>query len=398
MAKKRKDSDIDDGYEFKIPKFDVEKYISRERRNIKTTLISFLLGVLLALVSFGFWVLLKGHFLRWELVLIVGIFNATWLKYLFLKLNIDLSDFGRKEWFTSYAIYFLTWLLVFIVLVNPPFYDDAPPLIDVAVLPTVQEPGGTILIVAHVTDNTQVKKECINLSITDPTGEVIYPDFLFEKGILKYTYTNPKNLTGEFRYSITAMDVNKHVNKVYTNQTFKYSEQALQIISSQFQDIRSGDPIIIKADEDISRENFRVYYRIDNGSEINVNRRDKDKKDKYETTAEYEGWTRNANHTLQLYVEVSHYFINVDEKFTNIVKDTTVYLFRTDDDPNIGSKPRLVEFNYTLKLMNKDQLPNTLNYMLPYPRTLAGTPGFEIIIFILAMIIVTIIRRRYKKA
>jgi len=397
MAKKRKDKELDDnGYEFKIPKFDAEKYIEREKRNIKTTFIAALLGLLLALVSFGFWVLLKGHFLRWELVLLVGVFNASWLKYIFLKLNIDLSDFGRKGWFTSYALYFLVWFLVFIVLVNPPFYDDAPPVVDAAALPMTQEPGGTVLIVAHITDNTEVKKEGINFTITYPTGETIHPDFTFDKGILRYTFINDKNLTGEFRYSIIVKDVNGHINKDYSNQSFKYSDNALQIISSQFHDIRSGDPIIIKADENISKVNFRVYYRLDNGSEINVNRKDKDKKDKYETSAEYEGWMQNTNHTMRVYAEASYYFINVNERFTNTVNDTTIYHFKTGDDPNIGSKPNLVEFNYTLYLLRKEQPSNTLNYMLPYPRTVGGTPGFEMIIFILALILVAATRRKHR--
>ena len=112
MAKKRKEKTDEEELDFKLPKFDEKKFLNKERRNIKTLFLSFLLGLIIAIVSFSFWTLLSGSGLRWELVLLLGVFNASWLKYLFTRLNIDLTDFGRKGWFGSYAIYFFTWLIV----------------------------------------------------------------------------------------------------------------------------------------------------------------------------------------------------------------------------------------------------------------------------------------------
>ena len=89
MAKRRKEKDEEEDKDFKIPKFDEESFLKRERRNIKTTFISFLFGILIALISFGFWSLLSGNALRWELVLLFGVFSAAWLKYIFLRLNVD---------------------------------------------------------------------------------------------------------------------------------------------------------------------------------------------------------------------------------------------------------------------------------------------------------------------
>ena len=135
MAKKRREKTEDEEIDFKIPKFDEAKFLKREKRNIRTLFLSFLFGLLIAIISFGFWALLSESTFRWQLVFLLGIFNASWLRYLFLRLNIDLTDFGKKGWFTSYAIYFITWLFVLIILVNPPFYDNEPPNIDVATLP-----------------------------------------------------------------------------------------------------------------------------------------------------------------------------------------------------------------------------------------------------------------------
>ncbi len=158
MAKRRKEgAEPAEPLDFQIPKFDEEAFMKRERRNIKTMVISFLFGLLLAVICFGFWVLLEGSFLRWELVLLVGVVNSIWIKYIFLRLNIDLTDFGRKGWLTSFVTYFFTWILLLILLVNPPFYDGEPPHVDMVALPGMQEPGGTILFAAYLSDNVGVK-------------------------------------------------------------------------------------------------------------------------------------------------------------------------------------------------------------------------------------------------
>ena len=84
MAKRRKEKDEDEDKPFKLPKFNEEKFLQRERRNIKTTFLSFLLGILVAIISFGFYALLTGNNIRWILILIFGIFTGSWLKYLFI--------------------------------------------------------------------------------------------------------------------------------------------------------------------------------------------------------------------------------------------------------------------------------------------------------------------------
>ena len=216
MAKRRKEgAEVEEQLDFQIPKFDEEAFIKKERRNIKTLFIAFLFGLLIAVICFGFWALLEGNFLRWELVLLVGVVNAIWIKYLFLKLNIDLTDFGRKGWLTTYAAYFFTWLLVLIVLVNPPFYDGEAPHAEVVALPGMQEPGGTILIAAYIVDNVGVNKAGINFTITDPNGNTFAPEFTYENNIFRYTYENPSDLQGTFNYTFIVSDVNNQKNNYH---------------------------------------------------------------------------------------------------------------------------------------------------------------------------------------
>ena len=396
MAKRRKEgAEVEEQLDFQIPKFDEEGFIKRERRNIKTLFIAFLFGLLIAVICFGFWVLLEGSFLRWELVLLVGVVNAVWIRYLFLKLNIDLTDFGRKGWLTTYAAYFFTWLLILIVLVNPPFYDGEAPHVEVVALPGMQEPGGTILIAAYIVDNVGVNKAGINFTITDQNGITFTPDFTYENNIFRYTYENPSDLLGASNYTFIVSDVNNRKTTIIGS--FTYATDVLEIISSRFTGIMSGDAITIKADDQISKENFRVYYRIDDGSDLNVNRKEPSDKERYETSAEFEGWTANSTVTVHLYAEARHYFLNIPEKFSNTVKDTKPYIFSTANDQNIGTEEPLVEYNYTLALLRKSQLPNTLNYQLPYPRSIGTTPGFEVVVFVLAIVVVVFLFKRKKK-
>jgi hypothetical protein len=378
MAKRRKEgTETDEPLDFQIPKFDEEGFIKRERRNIKTLFVSFLFGMLLAVICFGFWVLLEGSFLRWELVLLVAVVNSIWIKYLFLKLNIDLTDFGRKGWLTSFVTYFFTWVLVLIVLVNPPFYDGEAPHVDMVALPGMQEPGGTILFAAHITDNVGINKAGIT----------------FEDNIFRYTYQNPNNLLGTFNYTAVASDTSNR--KTMFTGSFSYNADVIDV-TARNTGILSTDAIIIRADERISNENFRVFYKIDNGSDINVDRKDPSDKEKYETTAEFKGWTANSTISVSFYAEARHYFVNNPEKFSNVVKHTRSSTFTTADDPNIGKEDTLVEWNATRALLRQSQLPNTLNYITPYPTGIGATPGFEVIVFIVALVAVVFLCRRRK--
>ncbi len=395
MAKRRKEgAEAEEPLDFQIPKFDEEAFMNKERRNIKTMFISFLFGLLLAAICFGFWVLLEGSFLRWELVLLVAVINSIWIRYLFLKLNIDLTDFGRKGWLTSFVTYFFTWLLLLIVLVNPPFYDGEAPHVDLVALPGMQEPGGTILFAALITDNVGVQASGITFSITDPNGTIITPQFTYENSILRYTYENPNNLLGTFNYTTVVSDTSNR--KTTVSGSFSYSTDALDV-TARTTGVLSTDVIVIRADEKISKENFRVYYTIDNDSDVNVNRKDANDKEKYETTAEFKGWRSNATLTVQVYAEARHYFINKLEKFSNTVRDTQVYPFTTANDANIGTEDTLVEWNATRALLRQSQLPNTLNYITPYPTGIGATPGFEILVFLAALVAVVFLFRWKKK-
>lgn len=379
MAKRRKEKDEEEEIDFKIPKFDEEKFLKKERRNIKTSFISFLFGLVMAVITFGFWTLLQGHFLRWDLVFLLAVVNAVWIRYLFTRLDIDFTDFGKKQWFSTYAIYFFTWLLVFIVIVNPPFYDEDSPKIEAVVLPNMQELGGTVNIIAKITDNVGIEQQNIAFSLN---GEDI-DDFTYENNIFTYTFTNPDNLTGKFDFIITATDVND-IGAVPINGSFTYSNDTIKLPTPPGTDTPPG-PKITYADTikfDVGTDVSRVYYTVDGGNEINATLNG----DFYETTPEYEGWPKDKAVTVTVYADIIFYFVEplalqteIPEsiQYNNTIVDTQIYYFNVSGDPTIGSKESPVAG-------------------MPLPQ-FYQVPGFELVVFLISLIAVVLIFKYRKK-
>jgi len=375
MAKKRKEKDEAEEVDFKIPKFDEEKFIKKEKRNIKTTLLSFLFGFLIAIISFGFWSLLSGNDLRFYLVFLFGFICIVWLRYLFIRLKIDLTDFGRKGWFTSYAIYFFTWLLVLIVIVNPPFYDDESPQVNVVILPDSQEVGGTIFIAAMINDNTELEKENIEFMLTYPDGTNINPEFNYDESnsIFTYTYENPDDILDEYSIKIIATDKNGHQTEY--NGTFSYGNDTIKLPEPIGTDSSPGPKVTYTTSLkfDVEADVDRFYYTVDSGSEINVEEKD----GFYVSYPKFEGWVKNKNVKVRAYADVIHYFENYPVEFNNTIVDSSIYYFNVSDAIEIGGEE-----------------PPELT--LPGP-TFVTVPGFELVVFLISLIVVALIFKYRKK-
>ncbi len=387
MAKKRKEKTEEEEFDFKNPKFDEEKFLKKERRNIKTMFIAFLFAIVITIISFGFWVLLNGNEQRWVLVLLFGIINAAWIKYLYLRLNIDLTDFGKKGWFGSYAVYFFAWLLVLIIIVNPPFYDGEKPNVEMVTLPDMQELGGTVNIVARIIDNVGVEKQDIDFTLTYPDGNsTTIDDFSFNKHIFSYTYENPDNTPGKYSYELTAEDKNglkrvKQDNFTYTDDAIKLTEPLGATDQNKPPEVTYSTTIKFDVKADVSR----VYYTINDGKEINATKNG----DYYESSPKIEGWPRNTNVTVKVYADIIHYFeqpINLESYGNSIIKikdynntiiDSSTYYFNVSDAVEIGGE---------------DSPPAKL----PKPRLIA-VPGFELLVFIISLMIVIFIFKYRKK-
>lgn len=390
MAKRRKEKDEEEEKPFKLPKFDEAAFLKKEKRNIKATFISFLFGCFMALICFGFWALMgRENALRWELVLLVAVIDAAFLKYIFLRLNIDLTDFVRRNWFGSYATYFFTWLIVFVVLVNPPFYDDEDPRMEVAVLPEMQEPGGTVIIVAKITDNSGIKKQDIFFTLDG--NSISISDFYFIDNIFRYIYEGPDNITDEETHTYTLTVKDNGGNSKVNKGSFSFNKDTINLALPE-----SGD--LVKAASDIKfgvkTDVWRVYYTVSNGNEINATQQ-ADRKDFYITSPEYTGWTPGENKTVNVSAMVIYNFENHflrDEKgnlildnnnnrisvwFFNYINDTDTYFFDVADESSIGQEP-----------VKKITRPKA---------RIVNAPGFEILVFLISLIVVILILKYQKK-
>jgi heme/copper-type cytochrome/quinol oxidase subunit 4 len=392
MAKRRKEKDEDEDKPFKLPKFDEEKFLKRERRNIKSTFISFLFGILIAIVCFGFWALMAGETtLRWPLVVLVALANAAFIKYIYIRINLDISDFTKKNWFSSYIIYLFTWLIVFIVLVNPPFYDDESPRIELAVLPEMQEPGGDVILVAKITDNTGIELSDITLTVDDNT--VPSSDYTFDTidNIFIYIYESPDNFTVDETHSFRLSVKDDSGHTTGEEGSFTFSNNTIYLALPD-----EGE--VVKAASDVKfgvqTKAWRVYYTVNGGREINASQQS-DREDYYVTSPEYQGWPAGDNATLQVSAVVLYNFPNhfyrddagviiVDGEgspipvwFVNHINDTNNYTFEVADESTVG-------------LTASDEIS--------YPKArYVLAPGFEILVFIIALIIVGLIYKRKKK-
>lgn len=391
MAKRRKEKDEEsDDKPFKAPKFDEESFIKKEKRNIRATVIAFLFGCLMALVCFAFWALMGNQVgFRWTLVLLLAIANVTFLKFVFERLKIDISDFTKKNWFTNIMIYFFTWLLVMIVIVNPPFYDDETPLVDLVVLPDVQEFGGTVEFIAKITDNAGVEKSGISLSINDEA--IDNSNFDFEENIFTYIFNSPSNSSIDltYDYEIKVDDING--NQKQETGSFSYSDDAIRLASnddaytSPGPMVYSATPISFEVKADVDN----VYYTVNNGSKIYFNSSEKIG-EYYTTYPGYEGWIPNQNVTVRVYAESINYFkivlptnyttgsnlSGLVKKYNNTIVDSQVYYFQTGTE-NIGLKT-----------------PPTAE---PVPVEYVQVPGFETIILLAALAAIVLIFKYKKK-
>ncbi len=377
MAKRREQKDETESKDFKVPKFDKEKFISKEKEKIKTTFIAFGFAFVIALISFGFWVLLQDSPFQWMLVILFGIFSASWIQYLFKQLNINTETIGKKGLISSFAIYLFTWLFILIVLVNPPFYDAEPPQIDMVTLPGMQEPGGTVKIVAKITDNSGIQNNQAHIKLTYDTSTILDETVPIEDNIILYEFENNEQLMGSFQCKITTEDVSGQ--QTVEQMNFTYSENTIKMPSPSGTSSPPG-PTITYVDElaiDVKPEVDLVMYTLSaDGYTATINAT-QTTDEFYRTSPRIEGWPKNENVTISIMAKCIHYFPNDGRNFNNTIQDNSTYYVVTSDAAEIG-------------------VEDPPKVSVPQP-TFVQVPGFELLVFLISIIGVLFIIK-YKKS
>jgi len=354
-AKKRQD---DDEYEFEMPEFDEDEFITSEKRKAKTYFLSFGFGILMAVICHFAWRSIDAG-LRWALTFVLAICAIGFLVKLLQLFDIDISEFGKKEWFGSIAFYFFTWLAIFILSVNPPFYDASGPDVESSVLPSVQQMGDAVFITARVTDNTDVDSVHLTISRDDTVLHRQMNNPI--EGLYTYVFPDETNETevslagasGRIHYTVNASDEAGH-EKAYRNGTFTYADRPLYIDRPDegssidaTTDIRIhlDKDVLTGMDDDDRRERIRVYYRVNNQTEINATFYDSFGDEYvYNTSAAHVGWQPGQQNTVRLYAEVQDYYVLPEEidygwnLSHRTLKAGHTYSYDVEQDSSVGVK------------------------------------------------------------
>ena len=238
MAKKRKQKEEED-VEIKLPEFDDEAFMKEENRAAWTSFIAIGYGLICGVISFGVFAISGG---MWQMAMAVGgvlIFGVAGLFYLF---KIDFHALNWKNYVGSGVFYVLTWLIVLIILINPPFYDNQAPAIKrhtwyIEDRPDVYEPlnfteglvipsGHNVSVVVIITDNdevTNIKIEVKRNGVEVPNTELTkvtrnkynYSDFDYTKyhGYI-YEFKLPASSpAGTYDYLIIVKDDAEHTTR-----------------------------------------------------------------------------------------------------------------------------------------------------------------------------------------
>lgn len=375
MAKRHKDKeDKEEELDFKLPKFNEEEFVKKEKEKIRATFVSFIFGIIIAFITFGFWMLLSASPFQWMLTFLFGLFTASWLRYLFIRLKIEEKVLERKGMFTSYAIYFLTWLFVLIILVNPPFYDGDAPTIQHVALPDMQEINGTVKIIAHVTDNTRIQNNDVLFTLSYNGSTLVDDTFkIDDNNIFSYEFTNPDKNLGTYSYTLKASDPNGLTTKI--NGSFEYDNDVIKIPVPAGANTYPGPQVSYANDIkiDVKASVDWVYYTVD-GNLINVTAR---QGGYYVTSPEFKGWVRNSVDTVHVFAKKIHYFENIPIAFNNSIVDTATYYFNVSNDNEIGQ--------------TEGEVPT-----LPQPR-MVSVPGFEAYMIIIGLAAAVLIFKYKKK-
>lgn len=222
MAKKRrKQTEEEESYEFKMPEFDEEEYLRKEVRETKTLFVTFFYAALIGVASWGL------RFVDLASSILLGFIAIVFLRHIYPLFKINTTLLEKKQWGTNIIFYIFTWLLIWIILTNPPFSDFQSPDIKVDGFYIENEgnwikTNDTIKITSDhnvsinftVRDNVEVDEGTVRVVIMAGGTEVSYQS-LEKIGKERYAVQiNQTNLYPTMQFTIYAKDINNHEAKL----------------------------------------------------------------------------------------------------------------------------------------------------------------------------------------
>jgi len=124
MAKKRKkEKEAEDKYDFVPPEFDEKQFLMDEMKSTKRMLLIVAYGVIFGILAAIVTIMERSGYFGLVLLLI----GIVFLRYYLSTLKVDVSKLTKKNWAESAMYFFFTFLAIWLIAVNPPFFDNASP-------------------------------------------------------------------------------------------------------------------------------------------------------------------------------------------------------------------------------------------------------------------------------
>jgi hypothetical protein len=233
----------EENYEFIPPDFDEDAFIHRELVSFRTTLILFLWAIVAAAVAWGAFAALDGAKTGWLVGLGIAALFFLGLRKIFEMLKVDIKHFGKREWLGTAALFFFTWLSFFIIAINPPVSDFAPPRVELHASPVLQESDDVVTVDLFVEDNHAIDGHAFVLRHDD---EVLATEGnLADLGHGHYQYTVTGLAPGTYQVEASAQDDNGHEGEDLLE--FGVIEKALQVTLPEGSRLDQGtDTLLVK--------------------------------------------------------------------------------------------------------------------------------------------------------
>jgi len=214
-----------DGYEYVPPDFDEDAFIHKEMVEYKTTVIRSIVAVVAAVAAWAAFIFLEGddRLVWWAGLAICAVFGLA-LKPIFQRYT-DISQWKRMDWFGTGFMYFLTWLALFTVAVNPPVSDISPPQVQASADMPVQQEGGTVNLYFLATDNDHLEGEPqFTLTRDGQPLTPMPPVSQTRPGHYTMVLSNPTTVAGRYTATAVATDGRGHTIQAAVNFTIQAGE------------------------------------------------------------------------------------------------------------------------------------------------------------------------------
>ncbi|MDD1770269.1 MAG: hypothetical protein LUO79_04200 [Methanomassiliicoccales archaeon] len=221
MAKKRRKEEVEaEKYEWKPPDFDEKSFLKTDIKGTKVLIVAVVLGLTLGVVAYA---LTGVSAIIGALILLIG---AVLLKKLLPLFRVNIEGVKNTTIAGNAVMLFFMGLMIWIVLLNPPFSDHYPPQFSTNQVyfqhgsgnwttypqsPTITV-GDNIRVVVKVVDNGQLSSVQVSINQGMTSGYVN-----MDTSIVPGSYTFQANsvpTAATYSYTVKAVDAAGNSNTV----------------------------------------------------------------------------------------------------------------------------------------------------------------------------------------